>query len=156
MEWNVTTNLVGVEGWRWGAGSGNQGIGVWVLCLELWVGNHLPRFEMAASAWACEWAWSSQPRVITIKMGQFILSVACWRFREHVALDPFSLLLLFLLLLLLLSLPAWRMLRENIFIVLRAGVPRVAHSLALVALKSLLVVSCVQTGGKSRGRQRDS
>lgn len=39
------------------------------------------------------------------------------------------------------------MLRENIFIVLRAGVPRVAHSLALVVLKSLLVVSCVQTGG---------
>lgn len=127
-----------------GAGAGKRGIGVWVLCLAASLmqcnGNHLPRFEMAASAWACEWAWSSQPRVITIKMGQFILSVACWRIREHVALDPFSLLLYLLLLLL----PAWRMLRENIFIVLRAPVPRVAHSLALVVgLKSLLVVSCV-------------
>lgn len=47
------------------------------------------------------------------------------------------------------------MLRENIFIVLRAPVPRVAHSLALVVgLKSLLVVSCVCG---QRGRvERDS
>lgn len=99
----MTTNLVGI-GAGAKAGAGSRGIGVWVLCLAVSMmqcnGIHLPRFEMAASAWACEWAWSSQPRVITTKMGQFILSVACWRIREHVALDPFSLLLYFLLLLL--------------------------------------------------------